>query len=363
MKILITGHYKNFFLNEKCFSSKNGSLHENNFVKFITLKGEFYKHGINLVAGDDINEFKDIDALIVHDHPNDPIQLKSIQEFSGPKYLTTEEAPFILPNSFKLERLDDYRLIFSNFPPIISHSRIIPSLPHHIDRLIVNKVREFDIPIEMKSKKVFVGTNKKPHEKNAQNSNYKLRDELLMWYRVNDPNSFDLYGSNWSRKFLNGNNLPSKIFNYYKFDKILNGTDKRYSDFYKGKIKSKYFNLSKYKFQFCLESVLGFEGYVTEKIFDGLICRNIPVYNPSTPTSLKSILPDNIYINMTDFKSIKDLNDYLNAMQCNEFIDYISRIDNFIDNLPAHLHENYWACNVVKNITSDLNEYKLFNYL
>jgi len=149
MKILLTGHYKKFFHDEFCFKSSSGGLHENNFIKFITLRDEFSKFGINLIADDSIYGHSDIDALIVHDHPTDINSLSAISSFRGPKYLTTEEAPFILPNSFSIDRGNEYRLIFSNylgndtFP-----SKFIFTIPNHIDRTIVKAVRSSDIEIE-----------------------------------------------------------------------------------------------------------------------------------------------------------------------------------------------------------------------
>ena len=117
MNILLTGHYKTLFKNGFCFSTRHGQLHENLFVKFITLKNEFYKLGVNLVASDRIPINHKFSALIVHDHPTCRKVLDEISNFSQPKYLTTEEAPFILPNSFEPERSNEYKIIFSNYFP------------------------------------------------------------------------------------------------------------------------------------------------------------------------------------------------------------------------------------------------------
>ena len=355
MKILLTGHYKKFFRNEFCFNSKSGGLHENNFIKFITLRDEFSKFGINLIADDSIYGHSDIDALIVHDHPTDTNSLSAISSFRGPKYLTTEEAPFILPNSFSIDRGKEYRLIFSNYLSNNTFpSKFIFTIPNHIDRTIVKSVRSSDIEIDRKKRKVFVGTHKKPTEKEQEYSNYTLRDRLLEWYCKNEPAGFDLFGKNWDRLFLKPNYPLSKFFNYSRFDNLLKGSDMRFKPIYMGALASKYKTLSSYKFQFCLENCIGYEGYMTEKVFDALMCRNVPVYHPSTPSSLNNILPNNIYINMYDFKSFDDLNLYLNNISSSEFIDYIDRIDSFIDNLPSFLEENFWAKTVVHNIVGDL---------
>jgi hypothetical protein len=363
MNIILTGHYKKFFHNEFCFNSSSGGLHENNFIKFITLRDEFRNLGINLIADDSIDNHPNIDALIVHDHPTDINLLTSIANFRGPKYLTTEEAPFILPNSFSLDRSKEYRLVFTNYLngdnfPV----NFIFTIPNHIDIADVESVRKNDLEISKKNKKVFVGTNKKPTEKEHINSNYSLRDSLLDWYSINEPNDFHLYGKNWDRVFLRSNNSLSKLFNYSKFDIIFRRLDKRFKSIYQGTLASKYQILSKYKFQFCLENCIGFEGYMTEKIFDALICRNLPVYHPSTASSLDGILPNDIYINMYDFKSFGDLNQYLNSMSLNEYTDYILRIDHFIDDLPSIFEKNYWAKTVALNIVNDLKSLRIFQY-
>lgn len=355
MKILLTGHYKNFFKDEFCFKSTSGGLHENNFIKFITLKDEFLKFGIKLIADHTISDHTDVDALIIHDHPTDINMLKAISNFRGPKYLTTEEAPFILPESFSIDRGNEYRLIFLNYICNNSFpSKFIFTIPNHIDREIVGKVRLNDIEIQKKKKKVFVGSNKKPAEKELDNSNYILRDKLLTWYCNNEPADFDLFGKNWDRFFLKHDNPLSKFFNYSKLNTILKRTDNRFKPIYRGELVSKYNTLSSYKFQFCLENCIGYQGYMTEKIFDALMCRNIPVYHPSTSTSLDNILPSNLYINMYHFKSFGELNQYLNQIGSSEYTDYINRIDVFIDNLPSFLEKNFWAQTVVDNIVSDL---------
>jgi hypothetical protein len=86
------------------------------------------------------------------------------------------------------------------------------------------------------------------------------------------------------------------------------------------------------------------------------MCRNVPVYYPSTKTSLHNIIPDDIYINIYNFNTFKDLNSYLNNMNKNEYLNFISRIDNFIDNLPVILREQYWATLIVDNVMSEIGK-------
>lgn len=75
----------------------------------------------------------------------------------------------------------------------------------------MKSVRSSDIEIDRKKRKVFVGTHKKPTEKEQEYSNYTLRDRLLEWYCKNEPEGFDLFGKNWDRLFLKPNDPLSKF--------------------------------------------------------------------------------------------------------------------------------------------------------
>jgi hypothetical protein len=356
VNILLTGHYKHIFQDGNCFKEKKGTFLDNNFFKFTKLKDAFAIKGANLIASHDIISYENIDAIIVNDQPKDKELLMKIKAYSGPKFLIAEEAPFIYPENYDLKRTSEYNLIFTYLHGNILNEKYVYAFPFFLDRNEALKVRQKDIDPGLKIKKVFVGTQKKPQEKSINNSNYSIRDSLIRWYMNHDPSDFDLYGRKWDRRYFDGDGLIQKVFNYHKLDNFSVMKSNQYASVYRGQLRSKYEELSKYKYQFCFENSIGYEGFITEKIIDSLICRNVPVYYPSTKTSLLNIIPDDIYINIYNFKSFEVLNSYLNGMGENEYQTFISKIDDFIDNLPKILHEQYWATLVVNSVLSKIDK-------
>jgi hypothetical protein len=357
MRILITGYYSSLFKDSACFKSRNNSLHENNHDRFIQLKKSFEKYQIELVGDDSIGNNPKIHAVICYDYPSNLRLRNEILGFNGPKYLIAEEVPIHIPENFSHDRKYEFNLIFTWYKNITDNKKVFYYFPQVIDRKMAKIVRENDIPVEKKSKKVFVGSQKKPHEKNRPLANYWKRDQLLCWYN-DHAGDFDLYGGRWSRLYLNGNGLISEIFNWHRLDKIFGKAEKKFSKIYKGRLPSKYHFLNRYKFQFCLENTYGLEGNVTEKLHDAMICRNVPVYYPSTQSSVDSIYPSNLYINMLDFKNFSEMDKYLNGMCINEYSDYLERIDNFLEDIPANLVENYASDYLAKIIVENLTSLK-----
>lgn len=359
MNILITGHYKHIFHDGNCFKQKKGTFLDNNFYKFIKLRDAFNSRGINLIASDTLVNMKNIDGLIVNDHPRDEGLIKSINEYIGPKFLIAEEAPFIYPDNYDLKRSSEYDLIFTYLKEGVKNNKYLYAFPFFLDKPEALKIRTRDIHPELKKKKVFVGTQKKPQEKKVNHSNYSMRDDLIHWYVENMPNDFDLYGNKWDRLYWQGDDIFSKIFNYHKLDKFSLFKTDEYSDVYRGRLDSKYGALNKYKYQFCFENSIGYEGFITEKVIDALICRNVPVYYPSTASSLSGVIPEDVYVNMYNFKTFKELNSYLDGLSQNEYCDFIQRIDNFIDNLPKILSEDYWANLLADNVINMIQSRRL----
>jgi len=104
---------------------------------------------------------------------------------------------------------------------------------------------------------------------------------------------FNLFGSGWE-SFFPQNSKPFKLI-------------------YKGHIAytDKINTLAKYKFCLCYENCK-FPGYITEKIFDCLIAKTIPIYDGCPCISRK--IPKNLFINRRMFKNDDDLNSYIRTL-------------------------------------------------
>jgi hypothetical protein len=124
-------------------------------------------------------------------------------------------------------------------------------------------------------------------------SNFQLHDkrlELIEFF--NNLNVLDLYGSGWT----NFNNLPSR---YKHLSSKLNGMTS----------VNKHSTISNYKFALCLEN-MAFPGYVTEKIIDCLCAGVVPIYLGAP--DIEDFIPKNLFIDLRDFKSLIELDVYLN---------------------------------------------------
>jgi hypothetical protein len=155
MKILLTGYYQSLFKDSNCFTSRHNSLHENNHDRFIQLKKSFQKHQIELIGSDYLESHQKIDALICYDYPNNLTLRKQILDFNGPKYLMAEEVPIHIPENFSHDRKNEFDLIFTWYKNIADNKKVFYYFPQVIDRETAKLVRSNDIPIEMKTRKVF----------------------------------------------------------------------------------------------------------------------------------------------------------------------------------------------------------------
>ena len=350
MKILITGHYSEIFREQYCFNNSDSSIHEGCFNRMIELKKSFKKLDMDLIGQDSLNDADSYDAVIIWDHPKDKKMRQEINNISVPIYLIAEEAPIILPENFIDEFTKKYKRIFTWMNVLIDGKRYIKNYSLFPDLIASDRARKQDIPIAKKKGKVLIASLRPCKHKNSR---YHLRKEIALWYKENYPQELDIYGRYWDRHYFAVEGIIGRILNSNKLNFIFN--TKKYQKLYKGILKSKNYDLKGYLFQFCMENAEGYDGYVTEKIFDALICRNIPIYYPSFPNNVNMLIPKNVYINAIDFKSIEELNSHLNNLSFSAIEEYFYNAEIFLDNLPEELKPNYAADKIAKLIKLDLS--------
>ena len=142
--------------------------------------------------------------------------------------------------------------------------------------------------------------------KYSSKSGYKIRMDIINWFRDNAPDDFRLYGGGWESFIAKKNNMEK---NLYK--KIFFGT-----------VKNKNLVIKSSKFYLCVENCFYQNGYVTEKIFDALQASVVPVY--LGPPNVENIIPKNVFINIRDYgNNYKDLFDKLINMPKLEYEKYI----------------------------------------
>ena len=185
-------------------------------------------------------------------------------------------------------------------------------------------------------------SNKKSNHKNEL---YSKRKKIIDYYEKNDLDSFQFYGYGWDKL-----NLNNRYLNYFFKKTRLNGFFKTNYKNYKGVVKNKSEILNSYKFSFCLENAMNYNGYITEKIFDCFTSLTIPVYKG--PSNVLKFIPKECFINYDDFKSLDDLEYYLKSLTEIEIKDYQNSIIKFLNSKESeYFSNNHFAKTIIKEIS------------
>ena len=109
--------------------------------------------------------------------------------------------------------------------------------------------------------------------------------------------------------------------NYHAFGEGWNGVC------YKGKVDNLYDVMRYYQFNFCPENSR-FEGYVTEKPINTMLCGSVPVYLGAY--DIQKYIPKGCFVNWTNFANIKELITYIKYMGKSEYQSYRKNMKEFI---------------------------------
>lgn len=144
---------------------------------------------------------------------------------------------------------------------------------------------------------------------------YSERIKAVNYFEKNIPGEFSLYGRGWNQP--KKRNLTEKLFGYKKYKT------------YKGPVEDKIKTLSNFKYSICFENLTNVNGYVTEKIFDCLKARCVPVYLGAD--DITKYIPKNCFIDFRDFKNFEDLLKYLKSIDEKTYNIYIRNIDSLLN--------------------------------
>ena len=97
---------------------------------------------------------------------------------------------------------------------------------------------------------------------------------------------------------------------------------------YRGLCDIKKETLKSYKFSICFENARGYQGLITEKIFDCFAAGTVPIYYG--PPNVQDYIPNGCYIDFRDFKSYEDLYQFLMNVTEIEYKAYLDAAKRFI---------------------------------
>jgi len=147
-------------------------------------------------------------------------------------------------------------------------------------------------------------------------SAYAMRLRAYKHFEQATPGKFDLYGIGW-----NGPRLVCGMkFGEHRFKSYCGPIDGGYD----AKVKV----IAGYKFALCFENNVAEPGYISEKITDCFCARCVPVYYGWKGAG--DYLPQDAWINLRNFRSLKELETYLTEMDETRYVQYIQAIDRFM---------------------------------
>lgn len=185
--------------------------------------------------------------------------------------------------------------------------------------------------------------NKKSKEKKEL---YTFRNEAIEYFQ-NSNVSFDLYGMGWQQRAFEGLLRP--------LNKIAIARKWNYCqpESYRGTIKSKRKTLQNYRFCLTLENASSENGYVSEKIFDGMFNGCVPIY--AGAKNIERMVPKNTFINANHLH-LEEIKEIIKTISSEEYRTYIQAINQyktiFID---STFYFKQWAHQVADYISDYLS--------
>jgi len=158
---------------------------------------------------------------------------------------------------------------------------------------------------------VNITINKRSSDKNEL---YGARRKTIEYFDLHFPDDFDLFGNRW--------NTPVT-----KIEKILPFLVKKYKT-YRGHADNKIETFSRYKFALCYENLSGAKGYITEKIFDALYAKTVPIYWGAE--NIETYVDPSAFIDRRKFKNDQELAQFLQKMTEVEYNKYIAAGEKYL---------------------------------
>lgn len=304
----------------KMFLDPSSTLGDDLMYPFFYLGGRIKELG-HKVSTIDMDALEKFDAVVFLEFPT--FKNKYFRRLVRNKfknlYLVLFESPIIKPNNYYAENHKYFKKIFTWMDNLVDNKK-------YFKISYSQKIPEkFDFDMGKKEKLcALIASNKFISHPNEL---YSERRRAIRWFEKNHPEDFDLYGFGWDRYCFHGKFLG---FNLWRLNRLktLAKLLRPYYASYRGEIKSKKETYKKYKFAICYENCRGFDGYITEKIFDCFFAGCVPVYLGAP--DITQHIPADCFIDKRKFKTYEELYKYIKNMPDKEYLKYLSAIGVFL---------------------------------
>jgi len=294
------------YLNNRLFDVNNPILNRDGSLEiYLKLKREFDSRGY-ILNTDDITPSKESIGVLYFDMPKHLPKQNEIKK----SFLLAMESPLVMPSNFYHKNFRYFNKILTWNDLLIDNSKFIKL---NYCQNVPEKIEYFDKSNFL----TFIASNKKSI--NDQNDLIKMRNSVVKWFDCNHPNEFSLYGSKWDKRIF-GNRILDRI-------PVIGRTLAYKYNTYKGKVEKKSEIYNRTKFAICFENAK-YPGYISEKIFDSIYSGCVPIYLGAP--NIQDYIPKDLFIDMRDFKSYDELNNFISTMTDSKYKDYIKKYNGFI---------------------------------
>lgn len=339
--------YIGFFSNHKIYNSNriltdpSSPIGDNLMYPFVLLAQHLKElgHQVATIDTDDIDKFN---AVLFLDFPGQQNRYfkQLVKMGKNNMYLLILESPIIKPDNLDLKNHKYFKKVFTWVDDIIDNKKYFKiNYAHDIPNEL-----NFDLSSNKKLCTI-IASNKSAHQPSEL---YTERTKAIRWFEKNHPENFDLYGTGWDSYNFSGELMGFKMarLNRLKFlTKILAPNFPSY----KGTVKSKNETYKNYKFSICYENAEGYNGYITEKIFDCFLAGCVPIYLGAP--NIANYIPKKTFIDKRDFKTYDQLYSYIKNMSDKEYVDRLNTIQDFLKSDKSYFFSaKYFAEVIIKEI-------------
>jgi alpha(1,3/1,4) fucosyltransferase len=205
------------------------------------------------------------------------------------------EPPVVHPENWEIERHAPFPVVFTWSDPLVDGKRYLKINEPIPAGIPITP----EVPFSQKTLLVAISGNKRS---NHHAELYSARRHAFHYFSRAIPDDFHLYGFGWRRW-----ERPRS---------------------FRGSINNKWEVLPQYRFGLCYENVSGMDGYVSERIFDCMRSRCIPVYWGAP--NVRQYVDSECFIDRTEFSSDDDLLRRLQDMSEIEYQRRIAAIDAYL---------------------------------
>lgn len=334
-KIGISTIYGDVYSQDRLFDPTACTLSENLLIPNIRLREKWMESGHTCHTVDMYGD-KQIDCFVFMDVPHNSILiqhdfisvikyilkrkwrtdylLKSVrQKQKARRFLILNEPPAVNVVSYDSKYHKWFERVFTWCDDILGEEKYVKFYYPE-----VKPAEKYQVEFKEKKKLVLIASNKTSD--NAKEL-YSQRKKAIEYYQEKDE--IDLYGIGWKKED-------------YKC--------------YRGSIEKKFEVLQNYKYCICYENMYGINGYITEKIFDCFFSHCVPVYWGAD--NVTDYIPQDTFIDMRNFSSYEQLDEYLESITEEQYNEYLYNIDNYLNSEKFKM--TFSVDNYVKILSSNI---------